>query len=411
MKIAIIGGGASGLMCGAVLAENNVTAVVFDGNEKLGKKIYITGKGRCNLTNKCQPDEFLENVVNGQRFMRGAINRFSSLNCINFFEEHGLKLKTERGNRVFPESDKASDVIKVLTKLNSKNQICLNEKIQEIKLDENKYVVRTDKNKYNFDAVVIATGGKSYSLTGSSGDGLEIAKKLGHKIVEPKPALVALQLKDKFVKEIQGLSLKNVTLHAEFENVKQQKTKLQLQGEMMFTDVGITGPIVLSMSSKINRAENIKLFIDFKPALSKEQLDLRLLRDFQENKNKNISYIIHGLLPKKLASVFLNRIEISENKKVHEITKEERNKIISCLKEFDLMYKNLYPLESGIVTSGGVELTEINPKSCESKLHSNLYFIGEVLDVDCLTGGFNLQTAFSTAYVCAIDLVNKIIKE
>ncbi len=413
MKIAIIGGGASGLMCGAILAQGGANATIFDGNDKLGKKIYITGKGRCNLTNACIPNEFLENVVRGRKFMFSAINRFSSFDCMAFFEDNGLKLKIERGNRVFPDSDKASDVTKVLAKLNASNKICLNCEINKVEIEDNKYIISSSKQRLEFDSVVVATGGKSYPLTGSTGFGYKVAQSLGHTIEKTKPALVAIELKDKFISSIQGLPLKNVELHAEFEesekNNNESKTKtISLFGEAMFTDVGITGPIVLSLSSMINRAKNINLYLDFKPALTKEQLDARLLRDFENNKNKNISYIIHGLLPKNFVPVFLKRVKIEENKKVNSITKEEREKIVSTLKKFDLTYKNLYPLESGIVTSGGVNLSEINPKSCESKLHKNLYFIGEVLDIDCLTGGFNLQVAFSTAYSCAKDILNKI---
>lgn len=413
MKIAIIGGGASGLMCGAILAQGGANATIFDGNDKLGKKIYITGKGRCNLTNACMPNEFLENVVRGRKFMFSAINRFSSFDCMAFFEDNGLKLKIERGNRVFPDSDKASDVTKVLAKLNASNIICLNSEINKVEIEDNKYIISSNKQRLEFDAVIVATGGESYPLTGSTGFGYKVAQSLGHTIEKTKPALVAIELKDKFISSIQGLPLKNVELHAEFKesekNNNESKTKtISLFGEAMFTDVGITGPIVLSLSSMINRAKNINLYLDFKPALTKEQLDARLLRDFENNKNKNISYIIHGLLPKNFVPVFLKRVKIEENKKVNSITKEEREKIVSTLKKFDLTYKNLYPLESGIVTSGGVNLSEINPKSCESKLHKNLYFIGEVLDIDCLTGGFNLQVAFSTAYSCAKDILNKI---
>ncbi len=421
MRVAIIGGGAAGLMCGAILAEAGLNATIFDGNEKLGKKLYITGKGRCNLTNLCEPKEFLDNVVNGKKFLQSAINKFSSFDTYSFFEDNGLKLKLERGQRVFPESDKASDVTKTLEKLNKKNKILLNALVDKVTKqksgDKIAFIVKTKSGEFEFDKVIVATGGKSYPLTGSTGDGYNIAKAFGHKIVSPKPALTAIELKDKYASEIQGLSLKNVALHAEFLDEKEKSknankaessaktASLSFQGEMMFTDKGITGPIVLSMSSMINRAKEVKLWLDFKPALSKEQLDNRLLREFEENKNKNISYIIHGLLPKNFVDVFMAKAEILPNKKVNSITKEERIRIIDTLKKFDLNYKNLYPLESGIVTSGGVNLDELNPKSCESKLHKGLYFIGEVIDADALTGGFNIQIALSTAYICACDII------
>lgn len=402
MKIAIIGGGAAGLMCGAVLSLNGLSATIFEGNEKVGKKLYITGKGRCNLTNACPPNEFLENVVNGQKFMQSSINRFSPFACMDFFEKHGLKLKTERGQRVFPQSDKSSDVIKTLEKLNVGNQIKLGCKVKNIKKVGQKFIVKTQYDCEEFDKVVVSTGGKSYSLTGSCGDGYVFAKSFGHEIVKQVPALVAIQLKDLFIKDLQGLSLKNVTLSADADG-----TCYSQFGEMMFTDVGITGPIVLTLSSKINRASLIKLYLDLKPALTCQQLNDRLLREFGQNQNRNISYIIQGLLPKKLCNIFLSKVNIPKDKKVNSITKEEREKIVQFLKCFDLHYKALYPIESAIITSGGVDLKQINPKSCESKLCQGLYFIGEVLNVDCLTGGFNLQTAFSTAYSCATDLINK----
>lgn len=404
MKIAIVGGGAAGLMCGALLAKGGASACIFDGNEKLGKKLYITGKGRCNLTNACSPNEYLENVVNGKKFMISVINRFSSFDCMDFFENNGLPLKVERGNRVFPKSDKSSDVIKTLQRLNASNDVRLNCQVKSIKKEDNGFVLGLDGGKEHFDCVVVATGGKSYSATGSTGDGLKFAQSLGHRVIKPRPALVAIELKDNFVKSLQGLTLKNVSLHAQFDGGK----KLSMFGEMMFTDLGITGPIVLSMSSLLNRATDISLHIDLKPALSEKQLDARLLRDFEENKNKNISTCMSLLMPKSLITPFLEMAHIAGDRKVNSITKAERESILQTLKNFKLSFKALYPLESGIVTSGGVDTNEINPKSCESKLHKGLYFIGEVVDVDCLTGGFNIQAAFSMANACAQDLLSKI---
>lgn len=409
MKIAIIGGGAAGLMCGALLAQGGLSATIFDGNEKLGKKLYITGKGRCNLTNLCPPNEFLENVVRGKKFMISPINRFSSQDCMDFFEAAGLRLKTERGNRVFPASDKSSDVIKTLQKLNAKNTICLNTKIKKMKKSGD-FVLETEGQKLHFDVVVVATGGKSYSSTGSTGDGYNFAKSFGHKLVEIKPALTAIALKDDFCKALQGLSLKNVALAADFVQ-DGKKVHKSLFGEMLFTDLGISGPIVLSLSSMVNRADKVNLTLDFKPALSPEQVDGRLLRDFDAGKNKNISSILDGLLPKKLAQVFLQKLGLPPERKVNSITKAEREEIAFALKNFQLHFDGLYPLESGIVTSGGVDTSQVNPKSCESRLCPGLYFIGEVLDVDCLTGGFNIQSAFSTAYACAQDILSKINEE
>ena len=399
--IAIIGGGAAGLMAGGLLSQSGKEVTIFDGNEKCGKKIYITGKGRCNLTNNCDKEEYLSNVVGGKKFMMGAINRFSPADCIEHFENLGLKLKIERGNRVFPLSDKASDVTKALLSACKGCEIKLNEKVEGVAFDQkgNKFVVKTGKGKYLFDKVIVATGGKTYPLTGSTGDGYTFARKFGHNVIKPCPALCAIELQDKFVGRIMGLPLKNVTLNAIADGKKHS-----FFGEMMFTDKGITGPIVLTLSSYINRCANVNLSIDFKPALSLEEIDKRLLRDFDANLNKNVTYILRGLLPKNFVDVFLEKVKIHGEKKVNAVTAEERKKIGSLLKRFDLDYKNLYPLESGIITSGGVDLKEINPKTMESKLQKGLYFIGEVLDIDCLTGGFNLQVAFSTAYSCAKSL-------
>lgn len=395
MKVCIIGAGASGLMCAGFIAQKNHDVVIFDGNEKSGKKIYITGKGRCNFTNATIGEDFSSNIVNGEKFLYSALSKWNSFDTISFFEDLGMPSKIERGNRAFPESDKASDVTKTLLKHCEKVKINLNEKVIVIDKKEH-FIVKTEKGKYFFDAVIIATGGKSYSATGSCGDGYKFAKIFGHEIVEPKPALVPIELKDKFVKELQGISLKNVKLIANFDGKKREEF-----GEMMFTDKGITGPIVLTISSLINRAKKVSLSIDFKPALDEKKLDNRLLREFEENKNKNISNVISHLLPSGLVNVFLQECSISSDKKVNSIRIDERKKIIETLKNFKLSFKNLYPIDCAIVTSGGVNIKEVNPKNMESKIVKDLYFIGEVLDVDALTGGFNLQLAFATAVSCA----------
>lgn len=393
MRIAIIGGGASGLMAGGLLA-GKADVTIFDGNEKCGKKIYITGKGRCNLTNNCTVEEYLSNVVHGERFMMSAINGFNCQDTINFFENLGMQTVTERGKRVFPFSQKASDVTKTLEK-NAKNcQFKFNEKVLNISKNGDVFEVKTSLKTYKFDKVIVATGGKSYPATGSTGDGYKIAKSFGHNIIKPCPALVPIKFKDKM--NLEGLSLKNVSLKAKI-NGKEKS----LFGEMLFTNDAISGPIALSMSSFIGENKIDVLSIDFKPALNEDALEKRLLRDMEENKNKNFSYILRGLLPIRMANEFMKRLKIDENLKVNSVKAETRKKLIKLLKEFPLEYAGLYPIEAGIVTSGGVDLKEINPKTMESKLVKGLYFVGEVLDVDCLTGGFNLQTAFSTAYACA----------
>jgi len=403
MKIAVVGAGAAGLFVSGFLAQNSHDVYVFDKNEKVGKKLFITGKGRCNFTNYCSVDEFLPNVVRGRKFVKSALYNFDSFACARFFADLGLKYKIERGNRAFPESDKSSDVIKVLKEKHCKKvKFCLNEEVLKVDFVKNEqypgfdyFVVKTTLGEYEFDKVIVATGGKSYKSTGSDGFGYQIAKSFGHNIVEPKPALCPILLKDKFVKVLQGVSLKNVVLNAVAD-----EQKFCEFGEMLFTDKGISGPIVLSLSSQINRAKSVKLSLDFKPALTEKQLDARLLRDFDANKNKDLVTILKGLLPKAVADVFAQAIGLDENKKVHDITKEERTKILSGLKEFQLAFDGLYDIDTGIVTSGGVSLDEINPKTFESKLQPGLYFIGEVLDIDALTGGFNLQIAWATAYAC-----------
>lgn len=392
MKVAVIGAGAAGLFVAGLIANKNHAVQVFDGNEKCGKKLYITGKGRCNFTNLCEREEFLNNVVRGEKFFRSALSKFSPQETIEFFESMGVRTKIERGNRAFPESDKSSDIIKALAKFASGAKINLGEKVNKIERADGGFLVDGQK----FDRVIIATGGKSYSATGSTGDGYNFARCLGHKIVDLKPALVPIEIKENL--PLQGLSLKNVTLTAVCDN-----KRISRFGEMLFTDKGISGPIALTLSSLINRLNCQRLEIDFKPALSENQLDARLLREFENAKNKNISAVMFTLLPKSLASVFLASLNIPSDKKVNSITQKEREKIVKALKCWTLGYKMLYPIEAGIVTSGGVDLKEIDPKTMQSKLCPGLYFVGEVLDIDALTGGFNLQIAFSTAYAASTD--------
>lgn len=396
MRVAIIGAGASGLMCGGFVSSYGHDVAIFDSNEKAGKKIYITGKGRCNFTNVCDNETFMSNIVRGKKFMFSSLNSFTPYDTLDFFENLGMEYVVERGNRAFPKSNKASDVTKALLKHCEKVEFRYNEKVLFVSSNEEGFVVKTDKGKEKFDAVIVATGGKSYEATGSTGDGYAIAKAFGHKIVPLCPALVPIELNDDFDSSLQGLSLKNVKLCIETETQKYNDF-----GEMMFTDRGITGPIVLSLSSLINRDVVKKIYIDLKPALSEEQLENRLLREFKENNNKNIENMLKGLLPASLIDVFLKKAELLGEKKCNGITISERKSVINNLKCFTLSFKSLYNLNVGVVTSGGVELSEINPKTMESKLKKGLFFIGEVLDIDAFTGGFNLQIAFSTAVCCA----------
>lgn len=398
-KIAVIGGGAAGLVAAyfAALKGHNVT--VFEKNEKCGKKIYITGKGRCNVTHDCTPEEFLQNVVSNPKFMTSSIFAFSPNDTISFFENGGLNLKTERGARVFPQSNKASDVTKCLENYCKSVNVTFNfnEQVDKIaNLNSTMFNVTTSKDNYLFDNVIVCTGGKSYPSTGSTGDGYKFARDFGHSIVPLKQGLCGINLKVNDYKQLQGLSLKNVNLTVHFNGKKLK----EFFGEMLFTHFGVSGPIILSASSLINRLDlnKVKLSIDLKPALSEEQLDKRLLRDFEEYKNKSISNCLKEILPVALISVVLAKCGISTDKKVNSITKNERQFLLTNIKNFDMLVLSLRGFEEAIITSGGVDVKEINPKTMESKFVKGLYFCGEVLDIDAFTGGFNLQIAFSTGY-------------
>ncbi|MBE7082550.1 MAG: NAD(P)/FAD-dependent oxidoreductase [Clostridiales bacterium] len=402
MKIAIIGGGASGLMAGGICASKGCQVDIFEKNEKVGKKLYITGKGRCNVTNCCDNVELLQNVVNNNKFLYSAFNQFNSYDTINFFVDLGVSIKVERGNRAFPNSDKSSDIIKALERFNLSNgvKIHLNHSVMQIKKDNNKFRITTNCGVYdNYDATILCVGGKTYSATGSTGDGYEIAKSFGHNITKIVPGLVPLLLADNYVKSIEGLSLKNVTLSA-YQNGKLFKS---LFGEMLFTANGISGPIALSMSSYINKLENVNLKLDFKPALTNEQLLARIEREIDDNRQIQISTLLASLLPKAMIDPFLQKLAFDKTTKVKSLNVKDIKKIVLLLKSFDLKYKGLDKLDYGIITSGGVDTKEINPKTMESKLVKGLFFAGEIIDVDALTGGFNLQIAFSTGYLAGIN--------
>ena len=404
MKTIVVGGGASGLMSAYASASKGNKVILLEKNEKLGKKIYITGKGRCNLTNNVSVNDFMNNVVSNPKFLYSALNNFSPEKTYEFFEYNGLKLKVERGNRVFPQSDKASDVTKCLEKVLLANNVDfrLGVEVKEILVKNGKvFGVKTDKSTIVCDNVIIATGGVSYPLTGSTGDGLRFASTLGHNITDLKPALVGLDLVWEDYKDLQGLSLKNVNLTVKNGN----KTIYSDFGEMLFTHFGISGPIVLSCSSVINRQNlsDLKLYIDLKPALSVELLDQRLVRELSLCPTKSIYNVMPSLLPKSMIDLILTRAELNGRKKCSEITKVERQALINVLKNLEFSIKTLRPIEEAIVTSGGVSVKEINPKTMESKLIKGLFFAGEVLDVDAFTGGFNLQIAFSTGYLAGIS--------
>lgn len=414
MDVIVIGGGPSGMMAAISASQKGKKVLLLEKNSSLGKKLLITGKGRCNVTSSLPIEEFIKNTPGNGKFLYSSYNSFTNKDIINFLEKQGLKLKEERGNRIFPVTDKAKDVLdcfeKKLKQLNVK--ILYNQKVIEIlTLEENKIKkvvgVKTENNTFYADKVILATGGKSYPLTGSTGDGYELAKKIGHTITKIRPSLVPLSTYNlELLGNLQGLSLKNVKI--KFVDKCKNKVIYEDFGEMLFTHFGVSGPVILSGSAHLVRYKNIDnlmqnkklvLEIDFKPALSEEQLDSRILRDFSAEKNKAFKNSLDKLLPQKLIPVIIKLSEIDENKQVNSITKEERLALVRLLKCFEVHIKNFRKIEDAIITSGGINIKEINPKTMESKLVSGLFFAGEVIDVDCYTGGFNLQVAYSTGYV------------
>ncbi|MDR1905559.1 MAG: NAD(P)/FAD-dependent oxidoreductase [Clostridiales bacterium] len=399
MRIAVLGGGPAGVFAAGTASESkNNSVVLFEKNEKILKKLFISGKGRCNITNACSEAEFISNVVNGGRFLFSALKAFSPSETVRFFEERGLKLKTERGGRVFPASDKSSDVIKTLERFLRERGVELRAggAVLSIKKHGNGFLVKYTGGEECFDAVVIATGGKSYPRTGSDGDGYRYAESFGHTIVEPHPALCAVRVGQN-VKALEGLSLKNVSAAVCLDG----KTLFSEFGEMLFTSDGLSGPIILSLSSRINRwdLKRTSIKLDLKPALSEETLDNRVIRDFKENINRDFLNSLNDLLPKSLVPYVIDAVKIPPRTKVNELSRENRRRLVYTLKNLTFDSLELAPLDTAIVTSGGVALNEINPKTMESKLVKNLYFSGEVLDIDALTGGFNIQAALSTGYV------------
>lgn len=403
-RILIIGAGAAGSMAAILAAKNGHEVTVFEKNAKTGKKIYITGKGRCNITNAVENTELIKNTIRNPKFMYSAFSAFSSENVINFFENMGCPVKVERGNRAFPVSDHSSDVIKALDKAmeNAGVKVRYNTPVESLVISETESEISgiklRDGKIVEGDKVIIATGGLSYQSTGSTGDGYEFGKQAGHTIKDLRPSLVALEIKEKFIKELQGLSLKNVKVSV--KNGK--KIIFDELGEMLFTRDGVSGPLILSASSiagDLFYKEGGSLSIDLKPALSEEELDARLLRDFTEFKAKALKNAFDKLMPKSLIPVFLGRTGIDIEKKAGGLTKQERSVIINLLKHFTLEVTGLKGYEEAVITKGGVAVNEINPKTMESKKIKGLYFAGEVLDVDALTGGFNLQIAWSTGYV------------
>ncbi len=399
MKVVVIGGGAAGLTAAWAAADAGADVLLLEKNPKCGKKIYITGKGRCNVTNDCDEEEYLSHVVNGRKFLTGAVYAFPPRALMAHLESGGLKLKTERGNRVFPASDKASDVTRCLENFcrSAGVDIRFNQKV--VKLDILNSTMRgviTQNGEILCDRVIVCTGGKSYPSTGSEGDGYFFAEEAGHSVVPPVPSLCGVNLKGDYFRPMQGLSLKNVGLKV-FAGGKLIR---ELFGEMQFTHFGASGPLILTASALINRCapSSVKLLLDLKPALDREKLEARLLRDFAEYKNKDVCNCLKALLPSSAVEPLLARCSVPADKKVNSVTRGERAALLTNLKNFDMLFTSLRGFEEAVVTSGGVNLKEVSPKTMESRLVKGLYFCGEVLDCDAFTGGFNLQIAFSTGY-------------
>lgn len=395
--VAVIGGGPAGMMAAGTAAEYGARVTIFEQTDRLGKKLAITGKGRCNVTNNCSINDFLENVTKNPRFLYTALYAFSPERTIEFFEGLGVELKTERGNRVFPADDKAKTIVDAMRKYASDAKVVY-ERVSSVSAnDDGRFTVKTDKF-YTFDAVIIATGGKSYPKTGSDGSGYRLAMKLGHDVTELKPSLIPFESKDPVCEEMMGLSLKNVAVKIYDESGKVLYTDF---GEMMFTHFGVTGPVILSASAHVKDRDisKLTLSIDLKPALDEKTLDARLLSDFKKNANKDFANSLSALLPSKMIEPFIKRTGVDAHKKINSITKEERFKILSVLKDFKIPLHSLRPIEEAIITSGGIDVKQINPKTMESKLIPGIYFAGEIIDVDAYTGGFNLQIAYSTGFI------------
>lgn len=408
-KVIVVGGGPAGMMSAITSAENGNEVILIEKMPSFGKKMLITGKGRCNITSSLYMSDFIKNTPGNGTFLYSAFQNYTNRDIIDFLKSQGLEVKEERGNRVFPVTDKSIDVVNCfLKRINELGIKCkLNTRVEKILIKENKVLgVRTEKEIIQADKIILATGGKSYPLTGSTGDGYKMASELGHEIVKIKPSLVPLEVYERDeCKSLQGLSLRNIKI--KFIDIEKNKIIYEDFGEMIFTHFGISGPTILSGSAHLVRYKNIdellknkkiKLNIDLKPALTEEQLDNRILRDFKEVKNKQFKHSLDKLLPQKMIQTIIENSKIDPEKRVNEITREERKRLINNLKKLEVTIKGFRPVEEAIITSGGINVKEINPKTMESKLINGLYFAGEIIDVDAYTGGFNLQIAYSTGY-------------
>ena len=414
-RVIVVGGGPAGMMAAITAAENGNEVIIIEKMSSLGRKLLITGKGRCNITSSLYMSEFIKNTPGNGKFLYSAFQNYTNKDIIEFLKEQGLEVKEERGNRIFPITDKSVDVLNCfIKKIKELNIQCkLDTTVEKILVQNNEIIaVRTNKEMIKANKVILATGGKSYPLTGSTGDGYNIAKSLGHTIEKIKPSLVPLEVYEKeYCQSLQGLSLRNIEIKIIDKDKK--KTIYEDFGEMIFTHFGISGPTILSASAHLIKYKdidyllknkNIVINIDLKPALSEEQLDERILRDFKEFKNKQFKHSLDKLLPKKIIPLIIKLSKINEDKKVNEIKKKERKKIVELLKNFTITIKDFRPVEEAIITCGGISTKEINPKTMESKIIKGLYFAGEIIDVDAYTGGFNLQIAYSTGYTAGMSV-------
>lgn len=406
-RVVIIGAGASGMMAAKVAGDRGYKVTVLEKQKRCGQKLLITGKGRCNITNNCEIEELIENVPTNGKFLYSAFYTFTNDQVIDMFNDLGVETKTERGKRVFPVSDKAVDVVRALERQMNSNknvEVLLNSKVDKIIAEDGavKKVVLSDKREIECDSVIVATGGVSYPKTGSTGDGYRFAKNLGHTIITPKPSLIGLEVMEDYVADLAKLSLRNVSI--EVYNSENKKIYDDF-GEMEFTKYGIDGPIIKSASCRMGdlSKDNYKIVLDLKPALDEEKLDKRIQKDFQKYSNKNFENSLNDLLPKQLIPTIVKLSKIDPYIKVNQISKEERKNLVHLIKHISFTVKNYRPIEEAIITSGGIKTSEINSSTMESKLVSGLFFAGEVIDIDAYTGGFNLQIAFSTAYLAGIN--------
>ena len=406
-KVIVVGGGAAGMFAAYFAAQNGHTVTLLEKNEKLGKKIYITGKGRCNITNSSDMEVLFQNVMSNRKFLYSAFYSFDNQQVMSFFENHGLEIKVERGNRVFPVSDHSSDVIQTLAKALKQVgvRVMLHTEVSRLLVEEDKIagVILKDHTKMEVDALVLATGGMSYPSTGSTGDGYRFASETGHKLVPCTPSLVPFECKEAWIKELQGLSLKNTAI-----TIFNGKKKLYEDfGEMLFTHFGVSGPMILSASGSIPAKQlqnELQLIMDLKPALTEEQLDKRVLRDFEENINKAFKNVVGKLLPSKLVPIIIELCGIPEEKKINEISREERQHFVHLVKHLSCTITGVRGWNEAIITKGGVSVKEINPSTMESKKIKGLFMCGELLDLDALTGGYNLQIAWSTGYLAGMSI-------